>query len=314
MKRIHYLLLGLLLSLCIAAVSPTLPPTRIIAGTNVTVVTNGVNNFTLAASGGVGTSNGLATNLFVYSSGTTNWPLRVFGTNGTSEKLYIDKNADIHKGGGNLIFYNDSAEGTTTVGYFQASNGRFNLVGALEVDGLAGIAFAENYGLQSYLVPDAANVLAMRNAANANTFRVYYSYTDANNYQRAALTNTSSSIALVAETAGTGADNIDIQLTPAGTGGIIVGSGGTAIKKVLSASAALNFDLTALVVEDLTITVTGAADGDVVSVGVPNGSVTATVQYSGWVSAADTVTVRARTSVVGEDPASGTFRVMVTKF
>ena len=32
-------------------------------GTNITVVTNGVNNFTLSASGGVCTSNGLATNL-----------------------------------------------------------------------------------------------------------------------------------------------------------------------------------------------------------------------------------------------------------
>ena len=70
MKRIHYLLLGLLVSLTIAAVSPGLPPTRIIAGNStVVVVTNGVNSFTLTASGGVGTSNGLATNLSVYSSG-----------------------------------------------------------------------------------------------------------------------------------------------------------------------------------------------------------------------------------------------------
>lgn len=54
MKRIHYLLLGLALSLCIAAVSPTLPPTQIIAGSGVTVTTNGVNNFTLGAIGGSG--------------------------------------------------------------------------------------------------------------------------------------------------------------------------------------------------------------------------------------------------------------------
>jgi hypothetical protein len=52
MKRIHYLLLGLLVSLTLAAVSPTLPPTRIIAGSNVTVTTNGVNNFTIASSSG----------------------------------------------------------------------------------------------------------------------------------------------------------------------------------------------------------------------------------------------------------------------
>lgn len=88
MKRIHYLLLGLLVSLTIAAVSPSLPPTRIIAGSGVTVVTNSLNSFTLSASGGVGTSNGLATNLSVYTSGGTNRALRVFSTNG--ESLYVD--------------------------------------------------------------------------------------------------------------------------------------------------------------------------------------------------------------------------------
>lgn len=93
--------------------------------------------------------------------------------------------------------------------------------------------------------------------------------------------------------------------------GLAIGSGGSAISKVLTATATLNFDLTALVVEDLTVTCTGAAVGDSVFIGVPNGSVTTSAQFTAWVSAADTVTVRCRTSVVGEDPASGTFRVDV---
>jgi hypothetical protein len=51
MKRLHFLLLGLLVSLTIAAVSPSLPPTRIIAGNStVVVVTNGVNSFTISSS------------------------------------------------------------------------------------------------------------------------------------------------------------------------------------------------------------------------------------------------------------------------
>jgi len=50
MKRIHYVLLGLLVSLTIAAVSPSLPPTRIAPGANTTVVTNGVNSFTISSS------------------------------------------------------------------------------------------------------------------------------------------------------------------------------------------------------------------------------------------------------------------------
>jgi hypothetical protein len=96
------------------------------------------------------------------------------------------------------------------------------------------------------------------------------------------------------------------------TGSLKVG-GGASVTKILSATATLNFDLTALTVEDLTITVTGAADGDVVTLGVPSGSVTTSVQYTAWVSAADTVTVRARTSATGENPASGVFRATVIK-
>lgn len=87
------------------------------------------------------------------------------------------------------------------------------------------------------------------------------------------------------------------------------------IPKTLVATATLNFDLTALNYQDLTITVTGAADGDVVAIGAPNGAVVADVTYFGWVSGANTVTVRC--SRVGgggaADPASGTFRATVIK-
>jgi hypothetical protein len=97
--------------------------------------------------------------------------------------------------------------------------------------------------------------------------------------------------------------------------GLSIGSG-TPINKVLSATGILDFASTAAdAVADLTVTVTGAAVGDVVDLGIPHGSTTATSTFSGWVSAADTVTVRFSHSAAGaEDPASGTFRVMVTKF
>lgn len=86
------------------------------------------------------------------------------------------------------------------------------------------------------------------------------------------------------------------------------------VTRILTATASLNFDLTANATQDLTITVTGAAAGDVVSLGVPHGSVTADTLFFAWVSAADTVTVRAMRIAGTPDPASGTFRVMVTKF
>jgi hypothetical protein len=66
--------------------------------------------------------------------------------------------------------------------------------------------------------------------------------------------------------------------------------------------------------EDLTITVTGAADGDMVILGVPNASVTNDSNYSAWVSAANTVTVRYNHYGSGtSNPASGNFKVYVIK-
>jgi hypothetical protein len=95
--------------------------------------------------------------------------------------------------------------------------------------------------------------------------------------------------------------------------GFIIGDGGTAIAKVISAPATLDFDLTAVTQEDLPISVVGAASGDPVFLAVPPGSVTATSSFTAWVSAVDTVTVRCKTSATGENPASGVFRATVIK-
>lgn len=84
---------------------------------------------------------------------------------------------------------------------------------------------------------------------------------------------------------------------------------------VISGTATLNFDLTALNYQDLTITVTGAADGDAVTIGVPNAAVVADVTYFGWVSGTNTVSIRC--SRVGgggaADPASGTFKATLVR-
>jgi hypothetical protein len=83
----------------------------------------------------------------------------------------------------------------------------------------------------------------------------------------------------------------------------------------LTGSATLDFVSTnAQNSRDMTISVTGAADGDVVSLGVPNAAVNANTSYSAWVSAANTVTVRFNNYSSGTvDPASGLFKVFVTK-
>jgi len=90
---------------------------------------------------------------------------------------------------------------------------------------------------------------------------------------------------------------------------------------VLSATASLDFTLLAAnSCEAFTVTVTGAADGNPVSLGIPNsladvdGATERTVFFA-WVSAADTVSVR-RCNVTGAataDPAPATVRVDVRK-
>lgn len=85
--------------------------------------------------------------------------------------------------------------------------------------------------------------------------------------------------------------------------------------RFISNSAALNFGNTlAQTSSDLTITVTGAAAGDAVILGTPNGSVNANSNFTAWVSAANTVTVRFNNYSSGAiDPASGTFTAIVVQ-
>ena len=104
-----------------------------------------------------------------------------------------------------------------------------------------------------------------------------------------------------------------------------VTSGGTryTLAKTLTATATLNFPSTdgAGGTESLNVTVTGAAVGDVVAIGVPPSAVEAGGTYYAYVSAANTVTIVFTNSLVTffgigvpVDPGSGTFRVSVTKY
>lgn len=71
---------------------------------------------------------------------------------------------------------------------------------------------------------DAANTLALRNGANAQSQRTYFSYTDASNYTRFAINTATGVHTLAAESAGTGEANVDIALTPKGTGAVRFGT------------------------------------------------------------------------------------------
>ena len=76
-------------------------------------------------------------------------------------------------------------------------------------------------------------------------------------------------------------------------------------------SKPLDFDLTAVNCQELNVTVTGAAVGDEVFIGVPNPSVVADATWCGWVSSTNTVTVRMCDGVGASNPLSGTYKITV---
>lgn len=95
--------------------------------------------------------------------------------------------------------------------------------------------------------------------------------------------------------------------------GFISGTGAT-ITNVLVGSASLNFaEIAAAASADLTIAVTGAAVNDTVSLGLP-AAPTAGLIFQAFVSAADTVTVRATNiTALPVDAAAATYGVQIVQ-
>jgi len=258
--------------------------------------------------GGISTLDGIGTNLLLRSSGTTNSPLRIIGGSVTNSNP-VD------------ISFTYNASGTTFDGL------RLNITNTAAASGSRGFDYrvggaswvkfrsdAKQIVLDDYITIDYqfGNFIVSGPIYGAAIVGTYF---DIGNSSDTYLRRSSAGVAAITTTSGSTYQDLvtrSIYATNLYATNLVL-NGGATVTGILSATASLNFDLTALTVEDKTITVTGAAIGDVVTLGVPNGSVTTSVQYTAWVSAADTVTVRARTSATGEDPASGTFRATVIK-
>lgn len=117
--------------------------------------------------------------------------------------------------GGNL------ASDSTIVARWQ---GGILRLGSTTTFGWASTASPADAISDTVLVRDAANTLAQRNGVNAQTFRVYNTFTDASNYERGVVAWSSNALRIATENAGTGSSRT-IQLYPSsGNVDIIDGS------------------------------------------------------------------------------------------
>ena len=116
-------------------------------------------------------------------------------------------------------------------------------------------------------------------------------------------------------------DTGGVALTPISGQGVTVGNGSAPVKKILTGTGSVDFTaLAAGSCETFTVTVTGAANGDPVFVGIP-AAAWATTEYAtiqAWVSATDTVTVKrcnlTNASTALTNPAAVTIRATVVQF
>jgi hypothetical protein len=92
-------------------------------------------------------------------------------------------------------------------GVFAAADGGWLSVGTL---GFTANVF--NTASDTFLTRDAANTLAQRNGTNAQTFRIYNTFTDESNYERGKIQWASNVLRIGTEKAGTGtARNLELQ-------------------------------------------------------------------------------------------------------
>lgn len=110
------------------------------------------------------------------------------------------------------------------------------------------------------LIPDATSALAMRNGTAAQTFRVYGTYTDSSNYVRGALSSSTTTITLAAETAGTGADDVDVLINPSGIGAVKICSGAAQKLSFFGATAVVQQSDTTTALTTITATAPGTPD------------------------------------------------------
>lgn len=173
----------------------------------------------------------------IYGSAAANGDITIHGTSHTTK----DTSYVILQPDGGQVLFSTGATGTPSISFNGDTDTGIYSSGANEVSiaiggvtkftqtaggtyyyanlGLGtGYSFKMGDSLDVVLFRDAADVLALVRSTNPQTLRFYGSYTDASNYEYGYIGATAGAVTIGAGTAGTGSDNIDIVLSPTGTG------------------------------------------------------------------------------------------------
>lgn len=162
--------------------------------------TGGTSKFAVLAAGGTG-SNGPAVSVV---AGVLNSPAIGFGGTAFGQVGIYSSSNGIAFGGSSSCFFVASS---SLVGLSLRLDGSLNW---------SSTTTADTNSPDVRLFRDAASVLAQRNGTNAQTFRLYNTYTDASNYERGVVGWSGNAFVIGTQAAGTGTQR-EITLTPKNT-------------------------------------------------------------------------------------------------
>ena len=301
--------------------------------TGVLPVANGGTGQSTLAAAGINTGSGTLNYLPKYTAATTFGNSLIFdngsnvGIGTTSLTAKLDVNGDIKfknnlsgeitSSGAQIVFYNNANQPFWINMQNNNNTGRF----ICGVEGTAGATFTGSSANSSFFGSNAGDLHILSNGSIRQTItstgNIGIGTVSPTARLHLAAGTASASSAPLKFTSGTNLTTAEAGAMEFNGTNLFFSPSTTrhTVNHGLTGSATLDFpSTTTLLSADLTITVTGAADGDVVSLGVPNAAVNANTCYTAWVSAANTVTVRFNNYSSGTvNPASGTFKVFVTK-
>jgi len=123
----------------------------------------------------------------------------------------LDGSNNLKRFSGNFYGIRIDATGVPTAGQLKFNSGANGLILSASIgiflSGTQAVAWgssADSVAQDIFLVRDAAGALADRNGVNAQSFRIYNTFTDASNYERLGLTWASNVMRLGSANAGTG--------------------------------------------------------------------------------------------------------------